>query len=42
MDASYQVLTARGRVVSDVLPLRLMAIVHRLPQAIRERPCKLE
>ena len=30
VDAGHEVLTTGGRVVSDVLPLRLMPIVHRL------------
>ena len=31
VDASYKVFATRGRMVSDVLPLRLVAIIHRLP-----------
>lgn len=42
VDASYQVLATGGRVVSDVLPLGLMPVVHRLSQAIRQGPRKLQ
>lgn len=42
MDAGYQVLATGGCVVSDVLPLGLVPVVHRLSQAIRQGPRKLQ
>jgi len=42
MDPRHQVLSAGGAVVPDVLALTLVPVVHSLPQAVRQGPCKLD